>query len=64
MLMLQIDKVEALAALEIGGSNGMINVCVPCAMTDNQLLTGAKSIMDLPIVDGDFMVSYSGSDQG
>ena len=33
-----------LAALEIGGSNGMVN-----------LITGSSKYMDLPVVDGDFM---------
>ncbi|KAL7422066.1 hypothetical protein Q5752_003841 [Cryptotrichosporon argae] len=39
-----IDRLSALAALEIGGSNGMIN-----------MLTGASCNHDLPILDGDFM---------
>lgn len=33
-----------LAALEIGGSNGMVN-----------LVTGSTKYLDLPVVDGDFM---------
>jgi hypothetical protein len=36
--------VTHLAALEIGGSNGMVN-----------LITGSSKYMDLPIIDGDFM---------
>ena len=41
---MKLDKVDALAALEIGGANGMIN-----------LIAGASSVHDTPIVDGDFM---------
>ena len=40
----QIEKLHGLAALEIGGSNGMIN-----------MVTGASHMLDLPIIDGDFM---------
>jgi DUF917 family protein len=40
----QLDNVTHLAALEIGGSNGMVN-----------LVTGSSKYMDLPVVDGDFM---------
>jgi hypothetical protein len=38
----------SLAALEIGGGNGMIS-----------LITGASTRLDIPIVDGDFMVSIA-----
>ena len=41
---LKLDKVDAFAALEIGGANGMIN-----------LIAGASSVHDTPILDGDFM---------
>jgi DUF917 family protein len=38
----------ALAALEIGGGNGMIN-----------MITGASTYFNIPVVDGDFMVRRS-----
>jgi DUF917 family protein len=40
-----MDKCAALAGLEIGGGNGMIS-----------LIPGASTRLDIPIVDGDFMV--------
>ena len=40
----QLDNVTHLAALEIGGSNGMIN-----------LIAGSTKYLNLPIIDGDFM---------
>nr|XP_019000245.1 hydantoinase [Kwoniella mangroviensis CBS 8507]OCF63706.1 hydantoinase [Kwoniella mangroviensis CBS 8507] len=44
MKFLRMDKCAALAALEIGGGNGMIN-----------MITGASAYLDIPILDGDFM---------
>ncbi|WRT70413.1 uncharacterized protein IL334_007411 [Kwoniella shivajii] len=41
---LKINRPSGLVALEIGGSNGMIN-----------MITGSNSILDIPVVDGDFM---------
>jgi DUF917 family protein len=43
-LMTQLDNVTHLAGLEIGGSNGMIN-----------LIAGSTKYLNLPIIDGDFM---------
>lgn len=40
----RVDKVGGLAALEIGGGNGMI-----C------MVSGASTYLDYPIIDGDFM---------
>lgn len=37
-------EIQALAALEIGGSNGMIS-----------MITGASDHLDKPVCDGDFM---------
>jgi DUF917 family protein len=42
----QSPKLGGLVAVEIGGGNGMIN-----------MLAGASSYLDVPILDGDFMVS-------
>ena len=39
-------NVGALCALEIGGGNGMIN-----------LISGSTKYLNLPVLDGDFMVS-------
>ena len=41
---LRIDNLVAMAALEIGGGNGLIN-----------MIAGASNLLDLPIIDGDFM---------
>ncbi|ORY30778.1 putative hydantoinase [Naematelia encephala] len=41
---MNLKKVTALAALEIGGGNGMIN-----------MISGASSYFNLPVIDGDFM---------
>ena len=41
---INIKDVGGLAALEIGGGNGMVN-----------MITGATSYLNIPIVDGDFM---------
>lgn len=60
MLTLQI-QVGALAALEIGGSNGMINVRVQYlsqarpSLNSVKLVEGASGRLNLPVVDGDFM---------
>ncbi|KAL4067052.1 hypothetical protein V8B97DRAFT_2025339 [Scleroderma yunnanense] len=43
-----ITKPDGLCALEIGGSNGMIN-----------MITAASKNYDIPIVDGDFMLSQT-----
>ena len=40
----------ALAALEIGGGNGMIN-----------MITGSSDYLNLPVLDGDFMVRFISS---
>ncbi|KAM0746963.1 putative hydantoinase [Meredithblackwellia eburnea MCA 4105] len=39
-----ISKLAGLCALEIGGSNGMIN-----------MITGSSTRLDIPVIDGDFM---------
>ncbi|WWC72806.1 uncharacterized protein I206_106770 [Kwoniella pini CBS 10737] len=44
MKFMRIDKCAALAALEIGGGNGMIN-----------MITGATTYLNIPVLDGDFM---------
>ncbi|WVW80695.1 hypothetical protein I302_102681 [Kwoniella bestiolae CBS 10118] len=44
MRFLRMDKCAALAALEIGGGNGMIS-----------MITGATKYLDIPVLDGDFM---------
>jgi DUF917 family protein len=41
---MKLKNCVALAALEIGGGNGIIN-----------LVTGSSKYLDLPVVDGDFM---------
>jgi len=44
------DKLGALVAVEIGGGNGMAN-----------MLAGASSELNVPVLDGDFMVCPSTS---
>ncbi|ODN83362.1 hypothetical protein L202_01517 [Cryptococcus amylolentus CBS 6039] len=41
---MKLDNLGALAALEIGGGNGMVN-----------MVSGASNYLNVPIIDGDFM---------
>lgn len=50
----QIDKVDGLCAVEIGGSNGIINVsCRVGGRLKIQMLLAAT--LNVPVIDGDFM---------
>lgn len=56
-----ISSLKGLIPLEIGGANGMINVSPFRANSDikadEQLLVAVSNVLDIPLIDGDFMVS-------